>query len=295
MAIIRRALALSALLAISVAAVPANPFLTGGEGQSAAPATRAPSSSGPAVGLQIELREAAAAAIRSFARDPSPRSLSLLLGAAFVYGILHAAGPGHRKTVVFSLFLGRRAAAWEPLAAGFLAAGVHAGTGIAIVLALSLLSGVVAGLGEAERIGAFLDVATFGAMAALAIALIAAKAFRMRRVGRSGSDEALAGKGLYGIVAVTSLVPCPGATMLLLFAMYADLLALGAAGVLAMSLGMGIVISAAGYLAYAGREGLFHRLKARQRLVGRIADSLEILSYLFVLVFALYALLPAFG
>jgi ABC-type nickel/cobalt efflux system permease component RcnA len=88
------------------------------------------------------------------------------------------------------------------------------------------------------------------------------------------------------------MVPCPGATMLLLFALYAGLPLLGAAGVIAMSLGMGVVISSAGYLAWFGREGLFSRLKSNERTIGIAADLLEMLSYTMVLGFSLYMAWP---
>ncbi|MBL8965520.1 MAG: hypothetical protein JNG85_00855, partial [Spirochaetaceae bacterium] len=167
----------------------------------------------------------------------------------------------------------------------------------------SLLRGAVAGLGDAERLGAWLDAGTFGLMGLLALSLFAVKLARLRRgksglkgsrepSSRAGMEDASGGRGLYGVVSAASLVPCPGAVMLLLFALYAGRPDLGVAGVLSMSLGMGIVVSAAGYLAFAGRQGLFSRLKSRERLVGLVADGLELLSYLLIAAFAAAALLP---
>ncbi len=302
-ALARTWLPLAACLALAAAPAAANPFLSGAGGDGAAPALASPRSAGPAVGLQGELRETLAGSIRSLAGESSAKELATLLGAAFLYGLLHAAGPGHRKTVVFSLFLGRSAKPWEPLAAGFLSSGVHAATGVVIVLALSLLRGAVAGLGDAERLGAWLDAGTFGFMGLLALTLFAAKLARLRRgksglkgsrepSSRAGVEDARGGRGLYGAVSAASLVPCPGAVMLLLFALYAGRPDLGVAGVLSMSLGMGLVVSAAGYLAFAGRQGLFSRLKSRERLVGLVADGLELLSYLLIAAFAAAALLP---
>ena len=238
-----------------------------------------------------------------FAAEGSASALAAFLLAALLYGILHAAGPGHRKTVVFSLFLGRRAAAWEPAAAGFLSAGIHAASGGFLIAVLSLARGALAGLGEAEAAGSWLDGLTFGLLVLASLGLAGAKLASIAR-GRAGAaapegpgaaGPGRAGRGLYGTVALASLVPCPGAVMLLLFAAYAGHPWLGAAGLLAMSLGMGLVVSASAYLAYCGREGLFRGLKARESTVGLVSELLELASYLLVLGFSLYMAWPFFA
>ncbi len=281
----------AASLALLASPLAANPFLADSAEGPVLPQIRTPTSQGPMVDAQRSLREQAAEGIRLFTDDPSGLSLAALLGAALLYGVLHAAGPGHRKTIVFSLFIGRKAAPWEPLAAGFLAAGIHAGVGMALIGALSLVYGALAGLGDTERLAAYLEASTFGILIALSLVLAAAKVMALasgKIHGHLGTKQ----RGLYSIIVVSSLVPCPGATMLLLFSLYAGLPWLGAAAVLAMSVGMGLVISAAGYLAYAGRAGLFKRLKAREQEAGLVADGLELVSYLLVLAFSLYMAWP---
>ncbi|RLD30495.1 MAG: hypothetical protein DRI73_10275, partial [Bacteroidetes bacterium] len=78
----------------------ADPF-TGGQGGRGA--------SRPSSGLlpdgfnkfQLEIREKSAEYLDQFRNNPSTGSVLLFLMAVFFYGILHGAGPGHRKTVVF--------------------------------------------------------------------------------------------------------------------------------------------------------------------------------------------------
>jgi ABC-type nickel/cobalt efflux system permease component RcnA len=198
--------------------------------------------------------------------------------------------------VVFSLFIARKAAPWEPLAAGFLSAVVHAASGIAVVLAFGFLRGAVAPLADTQKTGAYLEVGTFLALILLTALLGLRKLVGMLRNSGGGDHslgEAPEGLGLYGIVAVTSLVPCPGAVVMLLFALYLELAWLGVAGVLAMSAGMGIVISAAAYLAYFGRAGLFSQLKGKERAVRVVSDAMELGSYLIVMGFSLFMVWPA--
>lgn len=280
------AIAIAALFAFGSPGLAANPFLA-----EETPIIRAPSSGGALPGIQLGLRNDAAEAIRSFARHPSTRGLMLLFGLTLAYGMLHAAGPGHRKTVVFSLFLGRKARPWEPLAAGFLAAGIHGASGIAVVAILSFVRGAVAGLGQTERISSYLDAGTYAFIGVLALILAIQKIVTFRKPHSHHGMEGGRG-GLFGVVAAASVVPCPGAVMLLLFAIYAGQVWLGVLGVVSMSIGMGIVISAAGYLAYAGREGLFKSLKARGNVIAAISSALELASYLLLLIISLYALSP---
>lgn len=268
----------------------ANPF-TAHQGSPGLPAPAA--GQGRFTGTQFALRERMASLFSTLAEEKSAASLVAILALAFAYGLLHAAGPGHRKTIVFSLFLARKARPWEPALAGLLAAVIHALTALALVGILSLLQGAVAQLVQVSEVGIYLEYTTFLLLALLAIVFtircILALAGKTRHKEHGGKET----KGLWGIIAVSSLVPCPAATMILLFAVYLDLTLYGVFAVLALSLGMSTVIAGSGYLAWFGRSGLFARLKNREGLIERISHSLELVSWLFLLGFSLWAGSPA--
>jgi len=259
----------------------ANPFL----GSDAAP---------PLARTQLALRNRIAAALRDLKESKSPGAFGFLLGGAFLYGILHAAGPGHRKTVLFSLFLTRKAKVWEPLTAGFLSAAVHASSALALVGALSVAAGAAASLSAVDSGAIRIEGYSLLVLAALALGLML---FKVRSLllarGHSGHPAIAPGKGrFYAVIASSSLVPCPGAVMLVMLSMYLDLALLGIAAVMAMSAGMALVISAAAYLAWFGRENLFNRLKSRAADIQLLADALELGSYAFIVLFSLYTVWP---
>jgi ABC-type nickel/cobalt efflux system permease component RcnA len=283
-----RRIAAALFLAAVLPAFP-NPFYGAPEGETPAPAASVVRP-GPFVDAQDGQKRNLAESFERLGADSSPGSWAALLGAAFLYGVLHAAGPGHRKTVVFSLFLGRKARAWEPLAAGFLSAGIHAASGGAVLLALSLIRGVLASFVQTERLILWMEGLTLAALGALGVFLLAGA---LRRLVRGESHEhGSGGTGLYSMLALSSLVPCPGAVLVLIFALYRGALLAGLAAFLAMSLGMGIVISGAAYLAWFGRTGFFSALKSRERQLARVSAALEAASYALILAFALVSAWP---
>lgn len=92
---------------------------------------------------------------------------------------------------------------------------------------------------------------------------------------------------------VSGLIPCQGATLILIFAASLSMYWGGISAVIAMSLGMGITISLAGYLAYFGKEAIFYKLKNNKKAIAAFSEFLEIAGLLLILVFCIYLLLPA--
>jgi ABC-type nickel/cobalt efflux system permease component RcnA len=282
-----RLLAAFFILALSVSAQ-ANPFYGSADDGIPTPAAPAAGRPGLFVGLQLEMRERMALAFNRTSEGPG--ALLALLGLTFAYGVLHAAGPGHRKTVVFSMFLGTRAKVWEPLAVGFLSAAVHASSGAILILVLSLIRGAAASFGAADSVMVWMDGGSLLVLALFALVLIGLKLRELLSGGHHHHGEG--GKGRYGMIIIASLVPCPGTIMVLLFALYLDALLLGIAALAAIALGMGLVVSTAAYLAWFGREGLFNRLKTSEHAMARLSGFLELGSYIMILVFSLTTVRP---
>lgn len=283
------------LFLLSIHTLYPNPFLGSEESQKPAPVAMRSGASDNISKTQISIRERIAESLSAFKKEKSLSSIAIILFSAFLYGILHAAGPGHRKTVVFSLFLAKQASVWEPLAAGLVAALAHSGTAMLLIALLSSLSGALASIVSIDSAAIYMEGFSFAAIALIGIFLSARKVWTMfisRTRHQHGMTTVKNGKNIYMLIAVTSLVPCPAATMIVMLAIYLDLLTLGIFSVLCMSIGMSLVISGAAYLAYFGRESLFLRFKSKETLVASISDALELVSYIFLTVFAVYTVLP---
>lgn len=91
------------------------------------------------VETQLRFREILGDSLTALEKGANPQLFFTIMGFAFLYGFLHAAGPGHRKTVIFSLFLSRKAKWYEPFIASFVAAGVHGGTAVLLIILFQVL------------------------------------------------------------------------------------------------------------------------------------------------------------
>jgi len=271
----------------------ANPFLGAGDHSSPAPVRAVVGgNTGPFTELQLAFREKTGTLLSRLGEKPGPVPVITFLLAAFAYGLFHSAGPGHRKTVIFSLFLSRTGTRWyEPLTAGFLSAGIHAFTALGLIGIYTAAGRGLADLTGTSDAGIFLEGFTFLFLILLSLVLILLKLRELIRRKPQHHGPA-GGRNLYLILLVSSLVPCPGATMLMLMAVFLHLPWAGILGVVAMSMGMGVVISSVGFLAAGGRAGLFLRLKDRESLIRLIAGIMETASYLFIGLFSLFMAWP---
>ena len=267
----------------------ADPFTAGSKGKLRPAASRSSFIALPEGfnNLQFEIREKSADILDSFRTNPTPLSILLFSLAVFLYGILHGAGPGHRKTIVFTLFLSRPAKKWEPLAAGFLSAGLHAGSSLVLFIFFNLIWKSVSTFSDSENIAFYLEGWTFIALATGAVILIVIKIVSIV-LHKNNQLPQKSGKNIYLLLIASSMFPCPGATMLLILALSQQLIFMGIIGVLAMSFGMGVIISLAGYLGMAGRDRVFIWFKEREGIVQRVNNILELLSYSVVALFSLW-------
>jgi nickel/cobalt transporter (NicO) family protein len=273
-----------ALITLSLALAPlaaqANPFTTAQTPKALAP-VRVSQPDPTLTRWQTGLRDALGKFFYAWKESRSPHVLLAVLGAAFLYGVLHATGPGHRKTVVFSIFIARAAPWWEPLLTGLLLAVLHAGASVVLMLAVSATAGAVsAKTGAAATV---MEGAAYTLLLAMSLALLVRAIVGIARK-KPSEDRAMG----IGTLLLTGIYPCPGAILVLVLSFSLGLLGLGVMAVGAMSLGMSLPIIASGYLAWFGRTGLFMRAKKNERALGLVSGGVEIAGYGILLAFALF-------
>ena len=243
---------------------------------------------------QIRFFQSLTEAIRNITQDS--RFVGWLIVLSFLYGVFHAAGPGHGKAVLASYMLATPVAARRGILLSFLAAGAQAVTAIVAVgvlaVALKATSMRIAdSVWMLERIS-YGIVMLFGIWLVwrkIAVPLLAwlQPAPQPKALGADvptahhhdhihgpdcgcGHSHSVGAELLEGefrwrdalaIVTSIGLRPCSGAVVVLVFAMGQGLAWAGVASVLAMAVGTAITVSAIVLMAVFGK-GLALRISA---------------------------------
>lgn len=194
-----------------------------------------------------------------------------LIGASFLYGVFHAAGPGHGKTVMTSYLLSQRESMRRGIILSVLGALGQGLTAIVIVYGIVGLAGLVPR--EAQTAVTWSERASFALVAVLGAMLLwrAARRFVRRRAADHEHDHdhdhghdhhehdehcghvhgptveqvemASDLKTAAAVVLSIGIRPCTGAVIVLVFASATGLAWAGLAAVLAMSAGTAITVS----------------------------------------------------
>lgn len=256
------------------------------------------------VATQRELHQMLATAMRAVQEEGTPAGPALVwLG--FLYGVFHAAGPGHGKVVITTYLATQKESLGRGIGLASTASLLQGLTAIVVVFATVTLLEQTAR--QSQLLAGRIETLSFALVAALG-------AFLVWRHGRkllvAGSPAACGGCGHHhhapppdkaGLGAFTASIfsiglrPCAGAILVLVLAMALDLRMAGIAAVVAMSIGTALTVSGMATLAVVARDAasrLADRLGSDGARFGRLADGVALLGGLLLLAMGL-ALLHA--
>ncbi len=310
---------LAGLLVGSAAPVaPKNPFGTGL--REAAPG--ATGIGGWILAIQSEFYRGLTAALSAMKRDGA--AIWSLAGIGFLYGIFHAAGPGHGKGVISGYILATRRTLARGVALSFAAAFVQAAVAIALVGVLAAV--LQASSAAINATASAVELASFEALLLVGLALLWRKSAAVvpesaaahghhghahhgdhghhaghhhhhdhmhghdcacgHSHGPSAAEvERLTGwRESAGIVLAAGIRPCSGAIIILVFALSQGLFWAGIAATLAMALGTAITTGALAALAVLAKSVALRLAGGRGEGGARAVAWLEVLAAAFVAV-----------
>ncbi len=193
--------------------------------------------------------------------DPFGPALWMFLALSFLYGIVHAVGPGHGKAVVCSYFLANPGSFASGALMGNVITFVHMGSAaLAVGIAYAVFSTGMGGFAAASRA---IQPASYALLTGMGL-FLAIKA--IRDVMKGGliveascpidSDEVARSQNTRRVLTVsfiTGLVPCPGAAVILAFAIGLNIFWAGMAALFVMAVGMGLTTTLFAWAAVAAR------------------------------------------
>jgi len=222
------------------------------------------------------------------------RSVALVGLVAFLYGLIHAALPGHRKVLLASYFVAVDAPLWHAPAAGFGVAAIHSGAAGVVVLGGYYLLQTSLSL-ALEQAAVFLQGITAAVVILIGLLVLAFKLrelYLLRRSWQSPAapeaaddDKAVDGESvleqklfrgvrarvsLLPAIVLSAVIPCPGSAMILLFSLSLGVLWLGLMATAVFSLGMAITLSLVSVVALLSKRVVLGALD------GRLGEGLHI-------------------
>jgi ABC-type nickel/cobalt efflux system permease component RcnA len=249
---------------------------------------------GTVMDLQRAFHERIAFDLTALHEGGSPAAFVTLAGAGFLYGILHAVGPGHGKVVI----------------SGYMLADDHTlKRGLFITAASSLMQAVVAialvlvlfyGLGLArektEYAAAWFECASFGLVALIGAVLFMRGVSGLSHRGHThGPDcehchtpDAAHVRAAHGPAAIATMIasvgmrPCSGALLLMFFSCLMGEIWAGIAATFAMAVGTAITTGAIAAAAASSRKGLLKIVGQSEARVGLLSALVKIAGGLLI-------------
>jgi ABC-type nickel/cobalt efflux system permease component RcnA len=254
--------------------------------------------------------------IRDLKSDNSGRALLLLLGASFLYGIFHAAGPGHGKLVISSYLLASEDQIRRGINLTFLSSAAQAASAILLVGLLTVLLDL--SRLEITSQTRSLEIISYGLVIAIGLWMLNG-AVRGKGCGHDHhhrqdhaqdhehehhhghehhhhAEAVVSRTGLRQYLAVILAVgirPCSGAVIVLLFTLAQGLLLAGIAATFAMALGTAITVSALAILSVTSRKVALRIAGSHAPWQRPIQVGISVLGSLLVIGFGVILLLAS--
>jgi ABC-type nickel/cobalt efflux system permease component RcnA len=217
--------------------------------------------------IQARLNQKISCLVREARDQRSAAPLLPLLAITFLYGILHAAGPGHGKAVAGSYILTQRQGVERVIALGVLIAFFHGMSGILIVFAARFV--LETGVSQSmERTSHVVQLVSYGALAVLGAVLFISGLLKIRK-GRDAGEkdsgqteqgaypiQSLSWKRIFSVAFFMGMVPCPGVVFVMLFCFSMGMLWLGVVLSITQILGMAITIACVVLIGHFGKKSL---------------------------------------
>jgi len=229
---------------------------------------------------QYKLNALISTNIRAINDDTGLTSSLVVLGIAFLYGLIHAIGPGHGKALVALYFTSNKSDYNKAFKMGYMISIIHALSALIFTFGIFFILKTM----FRKNFNEFSEIA----MQISAVMIIAVGLYLIYEAytGRKQKEQNIkkSSKSEMAVAFSAGVVPCPGVMTIVLFCVVLEQYTLGILSAIAMSIGMGLTISLAGIFSIALN-------KKAGGFLNEKGFMLEIVGGLLVLVLGLFLLI----
>ncbi len=209
------------------------------------------------------------------------QKLFLFTGVSFVYGIIHAAGPGHGKALFAAYFINRKGKIPQVLMAVTSLVLTHTLVSVLItVLFISVLKSTDAFL--KIRMQGFIMGANGLLILSIGLFLLFQKIIQSGNRDNTKQYSINSSYGPFWLGVLAGCVPCPVTIFIMTFSLTYGIPEAGIASVLGLSAGMFVLTASLGIIVVKGRDSV---LSSSDSIVKteKVSDMLESASLVFII------------
>jgi ABC-type nickel/cobalt efflux system permease component RcnA len=208
--------------------------------------------------LQENLNRTMAIEIKALKDQKKPSLLFLLMAVSFIYGIFHAMGPGHGKSIISSWIISQQRRLADVLFISVSAAAFHALSAALVVGGTYVILNKFAAL-STQKLNLYLEIAAailvISIGLSMIIRLIYGKCTKTRSTQEQTTTTKLWRKPLVVALSI-GIVPCPVTSVILIFCLTLGLIWQGILLVISFAIGMGMSLVAISLLVWSLKEKL---------------------------------------
>ena len=196
--------------------------------------------------LQNGFNSLIASNFREIKDELSITALLIIFGISFIYGVIHALGPGHGKALVTSYFISNKKSYKEAFKLGYLISIIHAFSALTVTFILYFIIKTMISKNFHET---SIYMTKFSGLLIIMVGI-----YLFFEHHKSQKEKIDSNKSIYALATSAAIVPCPGVMTVVLFSLMMGKIIVGVIASILMSIGMGITISLSGVVATFARD-----------------------------------------
>jgi len=246
--------------------------------------------------LQKTIREELSQFGRNIKDNPFGKAFWMFLLFSFIYGIIHALGPGHGKSIVCSYFLNQPGKYFHGIMMGNCCAFVHSFSSVVIISGFYLFFKTT-GLIQFETASLLLSKISYFFLLIIGIFLLAFTVFNFmnREKVFNRNLQIYENDGDIRLMLITAfasgIIPCPGSALILIFSITQGFFFQGIIAMVFIALGMGFTTSFFATLTIMSRNSIFYLTERNKSLFLIIYLFLSLMGSLIVMLTGVLCLL----